>query len=160
METVMQWVRTSWTGQSRGGPEAARRNAAPTAFLLPPGSPPLVHEVRMHEADGFRPRSLTHESTPGSRTDTGVLLQEAGHLLRVQLVATPFGMPRRRRRPPAVRLARGQWLRWQINYRFAHAHDGAWTYRLDTLNIAHGPAPADLFLGTPTLRVSELAALR
>jgi hypothetical protein len=91
--------------------------------------------------------------------DDGVLLREADGLLRVELVVTPFGMPRRWRRPPAVRLSPGQWLRWQVNYRFA-SRDGEWTYRLDTLSICHGPAPADLFLATPTHHVSELAALR
>ena len=69
-------------------------------------------------------------------------------------------MPRRWRRPPAVRIAPGDWLRWQVNYRFAGAHGGEWTYRLDTLNVTYGPAPVNLFLGHPSHRVSELAALR
>ncbi|MFJ1560592.1 hypothetical protein [Streptomyces mirabilis] len=97
---------------------------------------------------------------PDSSTDAGVLLREVDGLLRVQLVATPFGMPRRWRRPPAVRLARGEWLRWQINYRFTGSSGGEWAYRLDTLNIVHGPARPDLFLGTPTRYVNELASLR
>lgn len=160
METVVQWVRTSWTKQSRGGLGAARRNATPTAFPLPPGSPPFMHEVRMREAEDFQPRSVTHDSMPDSSTDAGVLLREVDGLLRVQLVATPFGMPRRWRRPPAVRLARGEWLRWQINYRFTGSSGGEWAYRLDTLNIVHGPARPDLFLGTPTRYVNELASLR
>jgi hypothetical protein len=29
-----------------------------------------------------------------------------------------------------------------------------WTYHLDTVKIAHGPAAVDLFLGTPTRHVS------
>jgi hypothetical protein len=29
------------------------------------------------------------------------------------------------------------------------------TYHLDTSNIGHGPAPVDLFLGTPTRHVSD-----
>ncbi|MEU6602543.1 hypothetical protein [Streptomyces flaveolus] len=52
----------------------------------------------------------------------------------------------------------GAWLRWQINYRFS-GYSRDWTYRLDTLNIAFGPAPTNLFLGTPTHHVDELAAL-
>ncbi|MGW1727980.1 hypothetical protein ACWCQK_34360 [Streptomyces sp. NPDC002306] len=160
METVVQWVRTTWTKQSRGGLGAVRRNATPMAFPLPLGSPPFMHEVRMREAEDFQPRSVMHDSMPDSSTDAGVLLREVDGLLRVQLVATPFGMPRRWRRPPAVRLAHGEWLRWQINYRFAGSSGGEWTYRLDTLNIAHGPARLDLFLGTPTHQVNELASLR
>ncbi|MER5890593.1 hypothetical protein ABT160_42775 [Streptomyces sp. NPDC001941] len=160
MDTVIQWVRTSWTKRSRGGPEASRRNAAPTAFPLPLLAPPYVHEVLLREADGFQPRFVTREGLPDSVADIGVVLREDGGKLRVQPAVTPFGLPRRWRRPPAVRLARGEWLRWQVNYRFTGTHGGEWTYRLDTLNIAYGTAAADLFLGTPTRSFSELAALR
>ncbi|WP_326797038.1 hypothetical protein [Streptomyces sp. NBC_01808] len=114
----------------------------------------------MHEAEDFQPRFVTHEGLPDSTADTGVLLREHEGLLRVELVVTPFGMPRRWRRPPAVRLARGEWLRWQVNYRFAGTHGDEWTYRLDTLNIAYGPTATDLFLSTPTHSVDELATLR
>ncbi|WP_218106513.1 hypothetical protein [Micromonospora pallida] len=69
-------------------------------------------------------------------------------------------MPRRHRRPPAVRLAPGRWLRWQVNYRFSSFCGGDWFYRLDTLNIAHGPAPVDLFLTEPHRVVDERAHLR
>lgn len=157
MQAVVQWVRTSWTKQSRGGAGATRRNAAPTAFQLPAVPPPFTHEVLMHEHDGFQPQSTTREGLRDSTSDSAVLLQEAGGLLRVQLTVTPFGKPRRWRRPPAQRLARGEWLRWQVNYRFAGNDE--WTYRLDTLNIAYGPTQADLFLGTPTHHVDELATL-
>jgi hypothetical protein len=162
METAVQWVRTSWTKRSRGGAEATRRNAAPIAFLLPTRQAPFVHEVTMHEHDGFQPQFSIHHGPPDPDSDTGVLQQEADGLLRVQLAVTPFGMPRRWRRPPAVRLARGQWVRWQVNYRFAGTVTGGgeWTYRLDTLNIAYGPAQPDLFLTPPTHYVNELAPLR
>jgi hypothetical protein len=158
VETVVQWVRTSWTKRSRGGVEASRRNAAPVSFPLPALPPSFVHEVAIHEHDGFQPHLSTHERL--STSDSGVLLREVDGLLRVELVVTPFGMPRRWRRPPAIRLATGEWARWQINYRFATSHGGEWTYRLDTLNILHGAAPADLFLGLPTHHINELALLR
>jgi hypothetical protein len=35
-----------------------------------------------------------------------------------------------------------------------------WTYHLGPVNIAHGPTPVDLFLGTPNRDVSELTHLR
>jgi hypothetical protein len=35
-----------------------------------------------------------------------------------------------------------------------------WTYHLGPVSIAHGPAPVDLFLGTPARHVSELTHLR
>jgi hypothetical protein len=161
MEVVIQWVRTSWTKRSRGEPGAARRNAAPAAFPLPPVPPPFVHQVLMGEHDGFQPHFTLHEGLPGTGPDAGVLLTEDNGLLLVQLMVTPFGWPRRWRRPPAVRIAPGDWLRWQVNYRFGPETDGGeWTYRLDTLNVAHGPAPVNLFLGPPSRRVSELATLR
>lgn len=156
VETVVQWVRTSWTKRSRGGAPAARRNAAPVAFPLPLATPPFVQEVTMDEDADFEPRLSVRPGPPGD----DVLLRMANDLLRVELVVSPFGMPRRWRRPPAVRLARGQWVRWQVNYRFAASCGGAWTYRLDTLNLAHGPVAAGAFLGTPTRSVDERGSLR
>jgi hypothetical protein len=93
MEVVVQGVRTSWTKRSRGEPVAARRNAAPAAFPLPPVQPPFVHEVLMGEHDGFQPHFTVHEGLPGTGPDCGVLLNEADSLLQVQLAVTPFGMP-------------------------------------------------------------------
>jgi hypothetical protein len=113
----------------------------------------------MRERDSFMPQSAIRTGLPGD--DDPVLLREADGLLRVQLTVTEFGMPRRWRRPPAVRLARGEWVRWQVNYRFASSCGGDWTYRLDTLSLIHGPVGSrDLFLGDPTYYVNELASLR
>jgi hypothetical protein len=157
VDVVAQWVRTWWTKQSRGGTEATRRNAAPVAFPLPEVTLPLVHEVTMNERDGFEPRSSARHDEPGR---DGVQLREADGLLRVMLVSRQWhGVIRRR--PPAVRLRRGAWLRWQINYRFASATGrGPWYYRLDTLNLAYGQVSADVFMGTPTHRIDERAQLR
>lgn len=118
MEVVAQLVRTSWTKRSRRAPGAAPRNAAPAAFLLPALQPPFVHQVLMGEHDDFQPHFTVHEGLPGTGPDSAILLNEDNGLLQVQLTVTPFGMPRRWRRPPAVRIAPGDWLRWQINYRF------------------------------------------
>jgi hypothetical protein len=160
VEAVVQWVRTSWTKRSRGGAEAARRNAVPVAFLLPGQPPPFVHDVAMHERAEFRPQTAFRTGLPGDNDP--VLLREGDDgLLRVHLTVTESGMPRRWRRPPAVRLARGEWLRWQVNYRFGSSWGTDWTYRLDTLNLVHGPAGSrDLFLGEPTYCVNELGSLR
>jgi hypothetical protein len=156
MEVAVLWVRTSWTKRSRGGPEAARRNAAPIAFPLSCRTLPFLHEVVMSEPDGFQPRSATCD-LPDSSLNSGLLLKEADGLLRVQVVVTPFGAPRRDRRPPARRLRTGEWLRWQVNYRLSGYEE--WTYCLHTFNVGYGPAREDLFLGTPTHHVDELAAL-
>jgi hypothetical protein len=156
MDAVVQRVRTSWTKTSRGGPEAARRNAAPTVFLLPPGLSSALHEVAMRESDFFEPRMQVRDlSSPG------VILREVDGLLRVDPpVVTIFAMPRRTRRPPAVRLAPGQWLQWQINYRFVGSCGGAWSYQLETFNILYGSATPEVFLGVPTCRVDERGSLR
>jgi len=150
-----QWVRTSWTKSSRGAPAATQRNAAPAAFVLPAIAPTLVHQVLMDENDGFQAHESVRRLDPEE-----VSLTIADDRLRVELIANPFGMPRRWRRPPAVRLAQGEWLRWQINYRFVYPSSGTWTYRLDTLNLAYGQVAPDTFLSTPTHYTDEQAPLR
>jgi hypothetical protein len=156
VQTIVQWVRTSWTKRSRGGPGSIRRNRAPVAFELPPVAPPLVHEVTMREQDDFVPCT----DTRADPVDGSLVLRELDGRLRVELVVTPWGMPLRRRRPAAVLLLPGEWVRWQVNYRFTGGCDGDWSYRLDTLNLACGPVPADAFLGEPTRYVDERAYLR
>ncbi|RSN73927.1 hypothetical protein DMH26_42835 [Streptomyces sp. WAC 05379] len=156
MDVVVQRVRTSWTKKSRGGFEAARRNAAATAFLLPPGLSAALHEVTMRESESFEPRAQVLDLSA-----VGTILREVDGLLRVDPPeVSMFAMPRRNRRPPAVRLAPGQWLQWQINHRFVGRCDGAWSYRLETFNILYGSAMPDVFLGVPTRHMDERQSLR
>ncbi|GGS75229.1 hypothetical protein GCM10010156_37560 [Planobispora rosea] len=159
MDVVVQWVRTSWTKQSRGGTAAASRNALAVGFELPDVPRPFMHEISMREADAFRPASSVHPLTGDVRS---VRLREAdGRLLVQPLIPALFTLPPRRRRPPAIRLAPGQWLRWQLNYRFSSAAGMAdWSYHLHTLNVAYGPAEREVFLGTPTRYVDERGSLR
>ncbi|GGP75782.1 hypothetical protein GCM10010214_58820 [Streptomyces abikoensis] len=157
MGITVQWVRTSWTKQSRGGNAAARRNAAPVGFVLPYHPVPFAHTVRMHERDGFTP--YDGQAMLG---DVDVQLREANGRLRVFPRVQPlFALPPRPRRPPAVCLAPGQWVRWQLNYRFSSLTGMQdWTYWLDTFNIAYGPVDHDVFLGTPAFHVDEQGPLR
>jgi hypothetical protein len=127
------------------------------AFVLPALTPPLVHEVLMREQDGFVAQDSVQHVAPSSED---VSLTSTDDRLRVELMVTPFGNPRRWRRPPAARLARGEWVRWQINYRFVESSSGDWTYRLDTLNLAYGQVAANTFLGVPTHIVDERGPLR
>jgi hypothetical protein len=159
VDVVAQWVRTSWTKQSRGGQAATRRNAAPVGFALPTGRRPIVHTIAMHESRDFQPEESVLDGEPDH---SEVNLRERDGRLRVELVVYRFGAPRRWRRPPAVWLNQGEWVRWQINYRFSWpmARGGEWYYRLDTLNLAYGPAATDIFLGEPTRYVDERAHLR
>ncbi|MFE4974869.1 hypothetical protein ACFRAR_22545 [Kitasatospora sp. NPDC056651] len=157
MEITVQWIRTSWTKQSRGGEAAARRNAAPVGFAAPPAPASFAHVVRMHEHDRFEPRETLEE-----RREVEVSLREADGRLRVLPHVHPlFGLPPRSRRPPAVRLGPGQWVRWQLNYRFSSAAGVRdWSYWLDTFNVAYGPVDADVFLSAPTVLVDECGPLR
>ncbi|MPY55394.1 hypothetical protein [Streptomyces acidicola] len=157
MEITVQWIRTSWTKQSRGGEAATRRNAAAVGFTVPHTPPSVAHVVRMHERDGFDP----YDSQEDLRK-VDVQLREADGRLRVLPRVQPlFAVPPRPRRPPAVRLAPGQWVRWQLNYRFSSAAGiRGWTYWLDTFNIAYGPVSGDVFLSTPTVFIDERGPLR
>jgi hypothetical protein len=114
--------------------------------------------VTIDERTGFEPHATLH---PGCEP-SGVLLHETEDGLRVQVEIDRYGMPRRDRRPPAVRLMTGNWIRWQINYRFPPpcACGDEWRYRLDTLNLAYGPVEIDTFAGTPTYFVDERRWLR
>ncbi|HEX2144135.1 MAG TPA: hypothetical protein VHG10_06485 [Glycomyces sp.] len=120
-----------------------------------------MHEVTMREAEGFQPHFATLTEMPASSVQAGAFLQMEGDgRLKVRLIPSPFGIPHRKQRPPAVRIERGEWLRWQVNYRFAGLSGGKWTYRLDTLNVVNGPASTNIFIGAPTRHVDECAILR
>ncbi|CAM5271145.1 hypothetical protein SNARM312S_02753 [Streptomyces narbonensis] len=153
----MQWIRTSWTKQSRGGEAAARRNAAPVGLSLPAVPSGFAHVVHMAERDGFEPCAVQRDLR-----EVGVSLRDEGDRLRVLARVEPlFGLPPRRRRPPAVHLFPGQWVRWQLNYRFSSAMGiRDWSYWLDTFNIAYGPVDRDVFLLEPTLIVDECGPVR
>ncbi|MFC0842196.1 hypothetical protein ACFH04_00350 [Streptomyces noboritoensis] len=157
MEITVQWIRTTWTKESRGGDAAARRNATPVGFAFPHEAAPLAHVIRMHERDGFEPYEGREVL---SKVD--VQLREADDRLRVfPRVQSPFALPPRKRRPPGVRLVPGQWVRWQLNYRFSSALGiRGWTYWLDTFNIAYGPVNADVFLSAPPVFIDERGPLR
>ncbi|MFE3499738.1 hypothetical protein ACFXPX_19110 [Kitasatospora sp. NPDC059146] len=157
MEITVQWIRTSWTKRSRGGEAAARRNAAPVGFTIPNAPSSLAHVVRMHERDGFEPSGGQEEL---GKVD--VQLREADGRLRVLPRVQPlFAVPARPRRPPAVRLVPGQWVRWQLNYRFSSAAGTQdWSYWLDTFNVAYGPVTADAFSSESTVFIDERGPLR
>ncbi|GHB11439.1 hypothetical protein GCM10010305_62740 [Streptomyces termitum] len=94
--------------------------------------------------------------------EIGVSLRDEHGRLRVHARVEPlFGLPPRPRRPPAVRLLPGQWVRRQLNYRFTSALGlRGWSYWLDTFNIAYGPVGQDVFLSEPTLVVDERGPVR
>jgi len=157
VDAVVQRVQTWWTVESRGAPAATVRNAAPVAFPLPQDYTFTMYEVVMQEHDGFRP-----QTRQADLTDPGLPLHLVDGALRVRPPKLAFASaPRRHRRPPAVYLMPGQWLRWQINYRIVGMNGGPSHYRRDTFNIHFGsPSSPDVFLGAPTHTVDELGYVR
>lgn len=157
MTITAQWVRVSWTKLSRGGPAAAVRNALPAGCVLPELPGRSAHVVRMREEAGFAPVETV--------ADVGTLnvsLREVGGRLRVLPRIGPLhGLPPRKRRPPAVKLAPGEWVRWRLNYRFSSsAGMQDWSYWLDTFNVGYGDLSAEVFLGEPTRFVDERGPVR
>ncbi|MEU4694577.1 hypothetical protein [Actinoplanes sp. NPDC023714] len=151
MDVVTQWIRTTWTNRSRGGPPAARREA----FPLTEEGTPLLHEIDMSEQDDFNPISSVRRELPNPDR---VAIHEAGRLLSIELRPEPGTAPARWQRGSMVLLRPGQWLRWRIDYRITHA--GGETYRLDTLNLAYRPdAAAAAFAGVPARFLDERTQL-
>ncbi len=100
------------------------------------------------------------QKTRSSQEDVreiGASVRNEGDRLRVLARVEPlFGLPPRPRRPPPVRLLPGQWVRWQLNYRFSSALGiRGWSYWLDPFNIAYGPVTRDASLSEPTVIVDE-----
>ncbi|MFC0051998.1 hypothetical protein [Streptomyces actinomycinicus] len=129
----------------------------PTGFPVPQVPPSFAHFVQMPEDDDFVP----HDTEVDIRA-VGLSLRDEGDRLRVLARVEPlFGLPPRPRRPPAVRLSPGQWVRWQLNYRFSSAAGlRDWSYWLDTFNVAYGPVDPDVFLREPTALVDECGPVR
>ncbi|MER7661615.1 MULTISPECIES: hypothetical protein [unclassified Streptomyces] len=111
----------------------------------------------MAEDDEFEPGA-----SQKALRDIDISLRDEGDRLRVLARVEPlFGLPPRRRRPPAVRLYHGQWVRWQLNYRFTSALGiRDWSYWLDTFNIAYGTVDRDVFLSEPTVVIDECGPVR
>ncbi|MEU0536908.1 hypothetical protein [Amycolatopsis tolypomycina] len=67
----------------------------------------------------------------------GVRLREADGGLSVQVRPAAMSRPHLQWRPAPVHLRPGEWLRWQLNYRFGSTCEcGAqWHYRPETLNL-------------------------
>jgi hypothetical protein len=159
---VVQHACVTWTKASRGGAGAARRNAVAHGYALGQPAPGGrgVHHVRLDERAGFAAvAEWTPLPGPDRWRDHELRLRVDGDALLVRLEPGAYGMPRRDCRPPAVRLAAGEWLRWQVNARL-HGDVSGWWYRHDIYGVARAPYDAGVFLGTPTRDVDELAYLR
>ncbi|MEV5829629.1 hypothetical protein AB0L25_29095 [Spirillospora sp. NPDC052242] len=134
-------VEITWTKHARGGPAAARRNAAPVAFPLPDEPPPFVHMVWMREGDGFVPHTRVGHALP-----RGIGVKEEPEGLRVD-----FG------NRPSVHLRPNQFLRRQDTFLSGHGCSCCGTpwYNLRTINIIYGKVRAESFLHEPARYIDD-----
>ena len=155
----MQRISTWWTKESRGAPAATARNSAPIAFPLPPDFTSGLHDVVMREATDFEPTERTADLAD---TELGLPLQAVGGSLHIRPPERyPGSVIIRNRRPPAVNLDAGQWLRWQINHCLIAWSGGPSHYVLQTFNVYFGPPPGPrIFLSTPARSLDERSRLR
>jgi len=164
VDVVVQRISTWWTKESRGAPAATARNTAPIAFELPPDFAFGLHDIVMREATGFEPQSHTGELADAELGEAGLGLpvQVIGRTLHVRPPERyPGSVVIRNRRPPAVNLDAGQWVRWQINHCLISWSGGPSHYVLETYNVYFGPPPEPgIFLDTPTRSVDERSRLR
>jgi len=154
---VVQRVLTRWSKESRGGEQAAIRNAQPNAFALPAVA--TWHSVEMDERGAFAQIEEYAEAVPIAVADE-LSLRIRGDRLSVLPQVSAFWMPKRHRRPPRRSIGVGETLRWTLNYRLGLDHE--WSYGLITWNLAFLTRGIDpgLFLVEPTVSIDERAALR
>ncbi|WP_424188261.1 hypothetical protein ACOBQX_09570 [Actinokineospora sp. G85] len=155
VDVVAQFVETRWGKDSRGGAAAVRRAAVPIAYALPDLCPPVLHSVLHREEEGFAPQiSLKHVAP--TFPIVRLRLEEGGDALRVLLGTDWYWAVRSR--PPALRLRRGEWVRWRAFHRWQPSLHSRrqWIYSTETLNLAFGSVTdPELFLGEPTRFVDE-----
>ncbi|GAA2595389.1 hypothetical protein GCM10010435_88020 [Winogradskya consettensis] len=155
---VVQRVLTVWTKRSRGAPGAVPRNAVPESFDLPPGVP--VHEITAREDDNFSTRQTLN---PAACVRAEVV---DGHLAVSGITdvwCQCFSVFPRRPDKVKLRLERGQWGRWRVNFRYWEDFGTSeWRYEKWSVNVAYLPGlpPADLFRSTtPDVVTDELVKL-
>jgi hypothetical protein len=161
VDVVVQRISTWWTKESRGAPAATARNSAPIAFPLPAGFASGLHDVVMREATGFEPDACTADLSEPD-LDLGLSVQALGGTLHIRPPERyPGSVVIRSRRPPAVNLQAGQWLRWQINHCMIAWSGGLSHYMLQTFNVYGGPPPdPEIFFTVPSRQVDERSRLR
>jgi len=148
---LCQMIRTVWTRTSRGGRQAARRNATPEAlaFAAALGRDPqngiLVHRIEFDENAGFSsPASMDCAFVDDSDFRIlGVRIQRSARRLVVTLdldpaLAATVGSTRTVAGPfptrPNFVLSSGQWGRVRYNRR--HAREDTWWYEKVVANVA------------------------
>jgi hypothetical protein len=145
---VIQRVRIVWTARGRGAAEATARGRLPNAFPIPcSGSGEvLVHEVSMHEADGYARSEETRIHSDFSEVDWLRLKRESSGAVRVERQPVWASYPISRRVVHLCTLEPGQSARYHANFRLS-GYSMTWTYYDWTVNIAYESPRDDLFLG-------------
>jgi len=160
---VVQRVVTTWTKESRGGPEAARRSATPSALPLPvmpaAESGAVVHFVTLAEQRAFAP---TEEAAVCQFADLPRFVPELelradGDDLQIRFVwGGPVGAPERAR-GAVTRLRPGEWCRVLHNGRFPE--ESTWSYQSTVLNVANGASRLTFVETSPRVVDDHRAAL-
>lgn len=171
---LIQRIECHWSKASRGGPEAAQRNAVPEAVKVPVQAlrktPPgllVEHGVDYSERRGFDAPSERITEEPFGRLKIGCVLIEPdseGAWVVFEYDTGRAGAPFRYSPPggrPATRftLGPGQWGRVRYNGRFSH-EEGGWTYGKFVFNVGMFPAlSADVFLHSEPAHTVDQTAL-
>lgn len=145
---VVQLIRTRWTKISRGEPGASKRNASPTALLVPATSlkgEAVVHDVRLDEREDFSPSfkctAVTFEQA--KELVRPIEVRDEGQTLRVRFIWNfTVGAPERSH-GRAIRLHRGEWCQILSNGRYGY--DDEWAYGSIVVNIAWHPDSLSAF---------------
>ena len=167
---IVQRITTEWTKASRGGDDAAVRNATPDALRLPPianAAPDyLLHDIRFLEWENYE----CHSDVIESDAQTHIRIEPLFIHATKELVTTRFvwswhhcGAPERDSHD-LFQLSAGQWGRFTCNGRFgAESSSGReWGYHNTVFNVALTESFNEhLFIETtPDADDSRLAVLK
>jgi hypothetical protein len=165
---IVQHIKTQWTKASRGGAAAARRNAVPVSFRLPPAlhRQDALHTIEIAEWEDFQYRETWKFLSYGGHLQVGPVLIHAGlETIKVQFVWSwnECGAPERESHK-AFELRPGEWGRLICNGRFGSTYSMGqeWLYHKSVFNVLFGDSvEPDVFVITsPNAECSRLATLR
>ena len=140
---VVQEICTSWTKASRGGENAAARNAVPKVVTLPVQQITednivlIHHRLAYEEENGFSPREKIHIN-PTMRpfavggVTIGYSEDEANAVFRYD---RGCGAPDRSWARKTIHMPVGTWGQIAYNGRFNAGWDGPWYYEKTVINV-------------------------
>ena len=153
MQATVQIVETHWTKQSRGAPNARRRNAVPEIFKAPDGgeeSSLRFHHVYCSEFRDFSPQStLTMDCSKKLAQQYRFTLEATEEGLTILFFGIP-GASTSGKPTDSVLPRPNAWLQIVGNRRIGHEE---WSYYKLVYNIACGkPAAVNALFATPPVK--------